>query len=60
MGVYIGASFIVQWKIKYGGCEVVALPFPLVKRPYPTYCVPLVAPDAVEKQVSQRGLNKGG
>jgi len=60
MGVYIGASFILQWKIKYRGCEVVALPILLVKRRYTTYCVPLVALDAVGKQVSQRGLNKSG
>ena len=30
MGIYIGASFILQWRIKYGGCEVVALPILLI------------------------------
>ena len=54
MGVYIGLSFILQWRIKYGGCEVVALPILLFKRRYTTYCVPLVALDAVEKKISNR------
>lgn len=36
----------------------VALPILLFKKRYTTYCVPLVALDAVEKQVSQRGKNK--
>ena len=29
MGIYIGACFILQWRIKYEGCEVVALPLSL-------------------------------
>ncbi len=56
--VYIGISFILQWKIKYGGCEVVALPIILSKRRYTTYCLPLVALDAVEKVVVERVLPK--
>ena len=51
MGVYIGLSFILQWKIKYGGCEVVAVPIILFKKRYTTYCIPLVAFDVVEKKV---------
>ncbi len=50
MGVYIGVSFILQWKIRYGGCEVVSLPIILFRRRYATYCIPLVAVDAAEKQ----------
>ncbi len=57
MTVYIGASFILQWKIKYGGCEVVALPIILSKRRYTTYCIPLIALDAVEKVVVERVLS---
>jgi len=56
--VYIGISFILQWKIKYGGYEVVALPIILSKRRYTTYCLPLVALDAVEKVVVERVLPK--
>jgi len=54
MSAYIGISFILQWKIRYGGCEVVALPIILTKRRYTTYCIPLVAVDAVEKLVVER------
>lgn len=56
MSVYIGLSFILQWKIWYGGCEVVALPIILSKRGYTTYCIPLIALDAVEKVVVERVL----
>ncbi len=54
MSAYIGISFILQWKIRYGGCEVVALPIIFSKRRYATYCIPLVALDAVEKVVVER------
>jgi len=54
MSVYIGISLILQWKIRYGGCEVVVLPIILSRRRYPTYCIPLVAVDAVEKVVVER------
>jgi len=51
MGVYIGVSFILQWRIGYGGCEVVSIPIILLRRRYVTYCIPLVALDAVEKKI---------
>ena len=54
MGIYVGVSFILQSKMRYGGCEVVAVPILLVKRRYPTYCIPLVAVDVVEKAVIDR------
>ena len=38
-------------RIGYGGCEVVTLPILLLRKRYPTYCIPLVALDAVEKVV---------
>ncbi len=53
-GIYVGISFVLQWKIRYGGCEVVALPIMLLKRRYTTYCIPLVVLDAVEKQIGER------
>ena len=52
-GLYVGISFVLQWKIRYGGCEVVAIPILLLKRRYTTYCIPLVVLDAVEKQVME-------
>lgn len=54
MLLYIGISFVIQWKIKYGGCEVVSVPILLFKKRYETYCIPLVAIDAVEKVVVDR------
>ncbi len=51
---YIGISFVIQWRIAYGGCEVVSIPILLFKRRLPTYCIPLVALDAVEKAVVDR------
>jgi len=59
MSAYIGISLILQWKIRYGGCEVVALPIILSKRRYTTYCIPLVALDAVEKVVVERIVSPG-
>lgn len=58
MGLYIGASFLLQWKLKYGGGEVVAIPILLFKKRYATYCIPLVAVDAVEKVVADRKKGK--
>jgi len=52
--VYFGISLAIQWKIKYGGCEVVAIPILFTKKRYVTYCVPIVAIDAVEKAVIDR------
>ena len=54
MGFYVGLSFILQWRIKYGGCEVVSIPILLFKKRYTTYCIPIVAMDAVEKVVIDR------
>ncbi len=58
MGVYIGISFILQWRIGYGGCEVVSIPIILLRRRYVTYCVPLVALDAMEKKIIDSRANK--
>ena len=55
--VYVGISLLLQWKIKYGGCEVVSLPTILFKRRYVTYCIPLVAVDATEKELVTARLN---
>lgn len=44
MTAYIGISMILQWRIKYGGCEVIAIPIILFKRryvrftAYPSWC----------------------
>lgn len=54
MLAYIGLSFLLQWRLSYGGCEVVSLPILLFRKRYPTYCIPLVALDAVEKAVMDR------
>jgi hypothetical protein len=54
MLAYVGISFVVQWYLSYGGCEVVALPILLFRKRFPTYCIPLVALDAVEKGVVDR------
>ena len=58
MGVYIGVSFILQWRIGYGGCEVVSIPIILLRRRYVTYCIPLVALDAVEKKIIDSRVGK--
>ena len=52
-GLYVGISFLLQWKIRYGGCDVVALPIMLRKRGYTTYCIPPVVLDAVGKPVME-------
>lgn len=54
MGAYIGLSLLLQWRIRYGGCEVVSLPIVLTGQRHVTYCIPLVAVDAVEQQVVDR------
>ena len=58
MLLYVGVSFILQWKIRYGGCEVVALPIMILRRRYTTYCVPLVALDAAEKAIIDRRMSR--
>ncbi|MQA00015.1 MAG: hypothetical protein GEU80_11925 [Dehalococcoidia bacterium] len=50
-GLYIGLSFLLQWRIRYGGCEVVSLPIVLTGERYQTYCIPIVAADAVEQRI---------
>lgn len=59
MGLYIGISFVLQWRIRYGGCEVVSIPILLFKRRYTTYCIPLVAVDALEKAIVNHGAPRG-
>ena len=49
-GMYIGLSLILTFFMKYGGCEVVALPSMLLGKRYTMYC-PLNAIDAVERAV---------
>ena len=51
MGLYISASLMLTFFMRYGGCEVVALPSVLLKRRYTMYC-PYNAVDAVERAVS--------
>jgi len=51
MGLYISASLMLTFFMRYGGCEVVALPSALLKRRYTMYC-PYNAVDAVERAVS--------
>ena len=50
-GLYIGASLVLTFFMKYGGCEVVALPSMLLGKRYTMYC-PLNAIDAVERAVT--------
>ena len=59
-GIYYGLSLILQWRIRYGGCEVVALPILLTGLRYQTYCIPLIALDAVEKRVVDRSARAAG
>lgn len=51
IGLYIGLSFLIQWGVRYGGCEVIALPILIWGQRYVSYCIPLVAVDAVEKRM---------
>ena len=51
MGLYISASLMLTFFMRYGGCEVVALPSILLNRRYTMYC-PYNAVDAVERAVS--------
>ena len=52
--VYIGVSFFVQWRDKYGGCEVVSIPNLFFKKNYGSYCVPLLPLDLIEKLLIER------
>lgn len=51
MGLYISASLMLTFFVRYGGCEVVALPSVLLHKRYTMYC-PYNAVDAVERAVS--------
>jgi len=54
LSIYIGVSLFIQARIKYGGCEVVAIPQLFMKKKYATYCIPIVAADALEKRIVDR------
>ena len=56
--LYFGISLLVQWKLKYGGCEVVSFPILFFKKRYKTYCIPLVVVDAAEKVVVDKVFKK--
>ena len=50
-GIYVDLSLIIIFFMKYGGCEVIALPSLVLGRRYTMYC-PLNAIDAVERGVT--------
>jgi len=52
--LYIGISFFFQWRDKYGGCEVVAIPNAILRKNYGSYCLPLLPLDAAEKLIVER------
>ena len=52
--LYIGISFLFQWRAEYGGCEVVAIPNFIFKKNYGSYCVPLLPLDFVEKMIVEK------
>ena len=56
--IYIAMSLILEWKLKYGGCEVVSLPIILFKKRYKTYCIPIVAVDVIEKTLVDKSFKK--
>jgi len=56
-GMYIGVSLILTFFMKYGGCEVVALPSMLLGKRYTMYC-PLNAIDVVERAVTPDAYSK--
>ncbi len=56
-GIYVGLSFIVMFAIRYGGCEVVAIPTLVLKQRYTVYC-PLNAIDVVERAALQDEMSK--
>ena len=51
MILYIGISFPVQFLTKYGGCEVIAIQNLISKKNHPSYCVPLLPIDILEKTI---------
>lgn len=50
-GFYVGCSLILIFIMRYGGCEVVALPSLVLKRRFTVYC-PYNAIDAVERAMT--------
>lgn len=52
--LYIGVSFFVQWRDRYGGCEVVSIPNLFFRKNYGSYCVPLLPLDMVEKFIVEK------
>jgi hypothetical protein len=50
-GLYIGVGLVLLFFMRYGGCEVVALPSLILKRRVTLYC-PLNAIDAIERAVT--------
>jgi hypothetical protein len=59
MLIYIGLSLVLEAWIRYGGCEVVALPILVFRRRYVTYCVPVVLVDTAERGwVESAGLQR--
>ena len=62
--LYVGISFFFQWRAKYGGCEVVAIPNFIFKKNYGSYRVPLLPLDVLEKlivnKISNQNSSSGG
>lgn len=50
-GLYVSASLILTFFMRYGGCEVVSFPSIVLRRRYTMYC-PLNGIDTVERAVS--------
>lgn len=50
-GIYVPLSLVLIFFMKYGGCEVIALPSLILRRRYTMYC-PYNAIDAVERGVT--------
>lgn len=50
-GFYIGISLVLLFFMRYGGCEVVAIPSLLLKQRFPLYC-PYNAIDAIERAMT--------
>jgi hypothetical protein len=49
--LYIGISFPVQFFSRYGGCEVIAIQNLVLKKNHPSYCIPLLPVDILEKTI---------
>jgi len=50
-GLYVGVGLVLLFFMRYGGCEVVALPSLILKRRFTVYC-PINAIDAIERAVT--------